>query len=739
MKYSYALVIIVMIGVASCNPQVADHQKISLETGKDYPVYGGNKAGNRYSPLTQINHDNVKDLEVAWTYFANNPPDTVGGKVPIGREIQCQPIVVNGILYGISAELNLFALNAASGKEIWKFIPNDDKLRPHVNRGVMYWEHEGDKRIYYTAGSFLYAIHAELGTIITTFGMNGKVDLHEGLAEGVDHEVKNLRVNATTPGVIYKNTLVIGSSLPEGGDAAPGHIRAFDVITGKLKWVFRTIPQPGEFGYETWPRDAYKKFGAANNWSGMALDEKRGMVYFGTGSPSSDYYGGDREGSNLFSDCIVALDVETGIRKWHFQAIAHDLWDRDFPCPPNLTTITLQGKKVDVVVQAGKDGNVWVLDRDRGESIFPIDEAKTPTTGLPGEHPYATQKIPSKPKALMRQLFTAADITTISPEAHAFVKKRFNTFPLTTNRFQPPSTRGTILFGYSGGAEWGGNSTDPDGILYINANEAPWELTMTDRATRDKEIASLTKGNSLFIQNCASCHGVDRKGNGKVVPTLIDIAKRRTAIEINTLTKTGNGRMPAFPYLSEDDRNAIAGYLLNKENRLTMSNSPRPNESMDTISKKRDSVKHKPVFPYEPNYMIKIWQRFTDQNGYNAVTPPWGTFNAIDLNTGEYLWRVPIGEFPELTKKGIPLTGTETYGGPVVTASGLIFIASTRDERLRAIDKSTGKTVWEYQLPAGGFSTTITYAVKGKQYIALAVGGGRGAKPGGWYMAFGLK
>ena len=730
MKKTLKFLIAGMIAFASCKNADQDKGPVSMETGKDYPAYGGNKANNRYSPLTQVNIDNVKDLQVAWTYFANDKPDTNEKNPPRAREIQCQPIVVNGILYGTSAELNLFALNAGTGEQLWKFEPVKDKQQFHTNRGVMYWENGDDKRILYTAASFLYAVNALTGKSITTFGENGKVDLHEGLADNIGHDVKNLSVTATTPGVIYKNTLVIGSSVSERGDAAPGHVRAFDVITGKLKWVFHTIPQPGEFGYDTWPKDAYKNIGAANSWGGMSVDEKRGVVYFGTGSPASDFFGGDREGSNLFSNCIVALDAETGKLKWYFQGIAHDLWDRDFPCPPNLATIDHNGKKTDVVVQAGKDGFVYVLNRDSGTSIFPIEVKPVPTSGLPGEHPHPTQKFVTKPQSLMRQLVTEDDITNISPESHDFVLKRFREFPKTDNRFQPPSVEGTLLFGYSGGAEWGGNAIDPDGILYQNANEAPWELKMIDKATRDKETASLSVGNGLYLRNCASCHGPDRKGNGDVVPGLIAVGKRRSPDEINNLMKMGNGRMPAFPYFSDNDRKAIIGFLLNKEYRVPK--IPDEHSNVDTVVVKKD-------FPYEPNYTGKIWQRFTDQNGYYAIKPPWGTLNAIDLNTGDYLWRVPLGEIPELTKKGIPVTGTDNYGGPVVTAGGLIFIASTRDERIRAFDKKTGKVVWEYQLPAGGFATPVTYEVDGKQYIAIAAGGARGAKPGGWYIAFALK
>jgi quinoprotein glucose dehydrogenase len=713
-----------LLAATNCTNIPSNESALTMQPGKDYPAYGGNHANNRYSPLTQINADNVKNLQVAWTYFANDKMDSAASP----REIQTQPIVVNGVIYGLSAEGNLFALKAGTGEQLWKYELEKGKHSFRTTRGVMYWADGDDKRIIYPVGAFLHAVDATTGKLIPTFGDNGRVDLHEGL-DDVGHNVKNLSVGATTPGVIYKNTLVIGSSVSEGGDAAPGHIRAFDVVTGKLKWVFHTIPQPGEVGYDTWPKDAYKKIGAANSWGGMSLDEKRGVVYFGTGSPASDFFGGDREGMNLFSNCVVALDAETGKLKWYFQGIHHDLWDRDFPCPPNLTTFSVNGKKTDVVVQAGKDGFVYVLDRDSGTSIFPFEEKPVPTNGLPGERPYPTQKFLSKPRPLSIQLITEDDLTNISPEANAFVKKRFQEFPKMESRFQLPSVEGTLLFGYSGGAQWGGNATDPDGVLYVNANHAPWELKMIDRATREKESATLSPGNSLYLRNCAVCHGENRKGISEIIPSLVDVGKRRTPEFINTTIKTGNGRMPAFPYFSDENRKAIIGFLLKNE-----TVAEKNERSNDPTTKTTDGD-----FPYIPNYTLKVWQRFTDHNGYNAIKPPWGTLNAIDLSTGDYLWTVPLGEFPELTKKGIPITGTETYGGPVVTASGLIFIASTRDERIRAFDKRTGKVLWVYQLPAGGFATPISYEVDGKQFIAIAAGGARGAKAGGWYVAFGLR
>lgn len=731
MKQQLALLMAIAFVFNSCTSKT-DETEISYETGKDWPVYGGNKAGNRYSPLTQITPANVNSLQVAWQYDARDPQDTSNHTPQRPKEIQCQPIIVHGVLYATTPALSVFALDAATGKQLWKFEPAKDKQKFNTNRGVMYWQQGSDKRILYTAGATLYALNAETGASISSFGVNGKVDLHQGLDANLGHDVSNLSVTATTPGVIYKNTLVIGSSVSEGGDAAPGHVRAFDVVTGKLKWVFHTIPQPGEFGYDTWPKDAYKKIGAANTWSGLVVDEKRGMVFFGTGSPSADFYGGDREGSNLFANCIMALEAETGKMKWYFQTIHHDLWDRDIPCPPNLATVTHNGKKVDVLVQATKDGLVYVLDRDSGTSLFPVEERAVPTNGLPGEHPYATQKFPLKPLPFAKQVIASEDdITNISPEAHAYIKQRLSQFPMPPNKYMPPNTTGTLLFGYSGGAEWGGNAIDPDGILYQNSNQDPWELQMIDTETRNREIASLSPGNGLYLRNCASCHGADRKGSGTVFPGLLNIEKKRSEQEIAGLIKTGSGRMPSFQQIPEKDRLSIVQFLLNKE--------PKTAPKVADEHSNADTVAAKTAFPYVPLYTNKLWTKFLDQDGYNAIRPPWGTLNAIDLNTGDYVWTVTLGEFPELTKKGVPLTGTESYGGPVVTASGLIFIAGTRDERIRAFDKKTGKVLWEYQLPAGGFATPATYEVNGKQYLVIAAGGARGKAAGGWYVAFALK
>jgi quinoprotein glucose dehydrogenase len=694
------------------------------KTGSDWPVYGGHKDENRSSALTQINRDNVQDLRVAWTYHSSD-----SGKAS-GREVQCQPIVIGGTLYATNTRMQLFALDAATGTERWKFDPfaGGGRRAYNQNRGVVYWADGDDKRILYTAGPVLYAVNAETGQPIGSFGTNGQVDLFTGL--DINHPVDHLFLTATSPGIIYKNILVLGSTVSESGDAAPGYVRGFDVRTGKMAWIFHTIPQPGDPGYDTWPKDAYRWAGGTNAWAGMALDEKRGLVFFGTGSPSSDFYGGARAGKNLFANCIVALQAETGRLQWYYQTIHHDLWDRDLPCPPSLATVRHGGKPVDVVVQATKDGLVYVLDRDSGTSLFPIEERAVPTAGLPGEQPWPTQPYPLKPLPFCAQDITDSDITDLSPAAHAYVQKQFAQFQ-HGNKFLPPSTRGTLLVGYSGGAEWGGNAVDSNGILYQNGNNALWVLQMISMEDRRKEMAALSLGQGLFLENCASCHGADRKGNGKEIPSLLTVTDRLKPEDIGRVLQNGQGRMPSFQtLLNPDQRKAIIGFLEGMEVGAARVAPEHREHGIDTA--------HKGPFPYEPRYVSKRWDKLTDSLGYPALKRPWGTLNAIDLNTGDYRWRVSLGEVPDLAKQGIRPTGTESYGGPLVTAGGLVFIAGTRDEKIRAFDTRDGKVVWEYRLPAGGFATPITYMVDGVQYIVIAAGGNRGLKPGGDYVAFAL-
>lgn len=682
----------------------------------DWPSYLGDQGRSHYSPLKQINASNVKTLEVAWTYQS-------GGARPDGRsQIQCNPLIVDGVLYGTSPELVLFALDAATGKELWRFSPlkgRGDHQALGVNRGVVYWADGQDRRILYSAGSTLFAVNAQDGKLIPTVGQNGGVDIRQGLGR----DASQLYAIATTPGTVYRDLLILGTRVSEGpGPSAPGHIRAYDIRTGTIAWTFHTIPHPGEFGYETWPADAWKLSGGANCWAGMALDEKHGLVFVPTGSAAFDFWGGNRLGQNLFANCLIALDAATGKRRWHYQFVHHDLWDRDLPAAPTLLRVKRHGKSVDAVAQVTKSGHVFVFNRETGEPLFPIEERIVPSSDLQGESAWPTQPFPTRPAPFSRQVFSADQITDISPESHQAVLERFvKVRPHAP--FLPPSREGTIIFpGFDGGAEWGGAAADPGGILYVNANEMPWILTMVE--TKPKDGPQLSSGEQIYGQICAACHGVNRSGDpARAFPSLQNIGQKLKKPDIVQLLNTGKGMMPSVAFLSEAQKQAVAGFLLDEAPASRAGDQPTATAD---------------VLISEP-YSHTGYNRWLDTNGYPAVKPPWGTLNAIDLNTGEFVWKTPLGELPELTARGIPPTGAENYGGPVVTAGGLVFIAASKDEMFRAFDQKTGKVLWQARLPAAGYATPAIYSAKGKQFVVIACGGGKcGTKSGDAYVAFAL-
>lgn len=679
---------------------------------KDWPIYRGGSESTGYSNLSQINKNSVIHLDTAWSFRTGDAAE--GSK----STIQCNPIVVNHTLFLTSPKLQLMALNPLNGKLKWKFNPFENTEASGVNRGVTYWESGNDKRIFFSAGSFLYALNAENGSLISSFGINGKIDLREGLGR----EPKKLSVWATSPGIIFKNILIQGTALGEGYDAAPGFVRGFDVISGKTIWTFHTIPQPGEFGYKTWEKDAYKQVGGVNCWAGMCLDEKRGTVFIPLGSPAFDFYGGNRKGENLFGNCLLAVNAETGQRKWHYQLVHHDLWDYDLPAPPTLVSVNKNGKRIDAVAQVTKMGMVFIFDRETGKPIFPIEERAVPKSDLLSEEAWPTQPFPVKPAPFVRHQFSENDITDISTESSQFIKEKLKGVELSTI-YSPPSTKGRVQFpGTRGGAEWGGASYDPEtNILYINANEVPMLFKMKVLEDLGGKSPYEIGENIYKLNNCSNCHAADRTGV-KPFPTLLGLSKKRTKDQINSLLKSGRNQMTPFPNISGEEKEALLAFLFDEKE----SKGQKPQ-----IQLKKQAVR----------YIHDGWNVLYDQFGYPGVKPPWGTFNAINLNTGEYVWRKPLGEFSELTKKGLPPTGTQNLGGSIVTAGGLVFIAATKDEKFRAFDKATGEVVWEYKLPAGGYATPSTYAIDGKQYIVIACGGGGkvGSKSGDYYLAFCLK
>jgi len=671
---------------------------------REWGVYGGGPDSIRYSALDQINRGNVARLQVAWTYDS--------GDAFQDSEMECNPIVVDGVLYATTPKLRLIALDAATGRLKWAFDPGQEQ-RPFGkarNRGVTVWAAGEDRRIFFVAGHWLYAVNAATGAMVKAFGESGRVDLRQGLGRPAEE----MSISATSPGIVYRDLLIMGSIVSETLPASPGDIRAYDARTGRIRWTFHTIPHPGEMGYDTWPKDAWQYIGGANNWAGMSLDVKRGMVFAPTGSAAFDFYGSNRKGDDLFANTLLALNAETGERIWHFQAVRHDLWDRDFPAPPSLVTVERDGHAVDAVAQITKSGHVFLFERETGKPLFPIEEQAAPASDVEGESAAARQALPTKPPAFARQAFTEDIVTKRTPEAHAAVLAKLRQVR-SAGQFVPPSLQGTVVFpGFDGGGEWGGAAFDPEsGLLYVNANEMAWILRLVD-APMGK-----ASGRNLYNTRCAGCHRQDKKGSPPEFPSLVDIAARRTREQIAAIIREGSGRMPAFAQLPEDAVSAIVAYLATGED-LPVAGVARG------------------AWPIEQRYRMDGYNKFLDPDGYPAVEPPWGTLNAIDLNKGEIAWKIPFGEYPELAAKGMANTGSENYGGPVVTAGGLVFIAATdRDRKFHAYDKATGELLWETTLPAAGNATPAVYEVDGREFVAIAAGGGKwGAGSGGSYVAF---
>jgi quinoprotein glucose dehydrogenase len=710
-RFLFLLTIVSFFSLVSCEKEEPAASESANETDPydnytDWAIYRGDKKSNQYAELAQINATNVHKLTPAWEYHTGDPN---------GPSMYSNPIIVNGLLYFTTPRLDAIALDAVTGKQVWKFVSSEHNAEKKIfrgrSRGVSYWEGKEGKRIFHFVNNRVYALDARTGMLIESFGKKGSIDLRQHLS--VDSSRASIEV--TTPGIVYKNFLIVTSRVPEEYNSTPGDVRAYDAVTGEFKWIFHTIPQKGEFGYDTWEWVEGEVYGGANPWGGFSVDEKRGWVFFATGSPANDFYGGFRKGTNLFGNSVVALDATTGERQWHYQTVHHDIWDYDNPPAPILVTLKNGKESTDAVVQLTKMGLTFVLDRDTGKPLFPVEEIPVPPSKISGEQAWPTQPFPLKPPPLVRLSLYEADLTNVTPESRASAIEQFKKYE-TGFLYTPPSLQGTITMpSHQGGVEWGGASFDPySNVMYVNANEAPSINTLRMFYDSDKPHATpAERGAMLYRKNCTSCHGLERQGNPPVYPALTTISK--TDEEIKSILRQGKGIMPAFPQFSNQEINALVSFL--------------KSDHVETTDSAGTRIRYSVGIPF-----------FVDPYGAPAISPPWGTLNAVDLDNGSILWKVPLGEYPELVAKGVRHTGAKNFGGPVATAGGIVFIAGTPDEKIRAFESHTGNVLWEYKLPAGGYATPSVYMIDGKQYLVIAAGGGgkNGTKYGDSILAFAL-
>lgn len=772
----------------------------------DWPVYGGQLAQDHYSTLRQINRRNAKDLKVAWSFDTGE-----------AGQMQTSPVIVGRVLYAATASQKIFALDAATGKLLWRFDSGIHGTQPI--RGVSYWTDGTHRRILAGIMNYLYELDAATGKPVEGFGVHGRIDLRENLGE----PPQQLTIALTTPGLVAGDLIVVGCRVPETHPAARGDIRAYDVHTGALRWSFHTIPHPGEPGYESWQADAWKTAGSANNWTGMALDAKRGILFVPTGSAVDDFYGADRIGKDLYANCLLALDVRTGKLLWYFQGVHHDIWDRDFPAPPVLLTVRRGRQRIDAVAQTSKQGFVFVFDRLTGKPLFPIEEHAYPASDVAGEHAWPTQPLPAIPAPYSAQRVTEDTLTNRTPEAHAWAVDQLHHMR-SDGPFVPfnSGVQTIVMPGFDGGAEWGGAAADPrSGVLYLNAINIAYTGGLQD-GTHAHGL-----GARLYQSQCALCHGSELKGSPPDFPGLVDVSHRLSDQQIAATVHEGKGRMPSFPNVTGMRLHALLAYLRNGIDVSTGDDAETavlpvhtggrgmPGEDKAgaatyaadcAICHGEDASGIQPGFPSligvgqrlnttqvvdivrhgrgrmpgfralpaselqsllrflaaddlpaqaapskelvaaDPptktaRFQFTGYRKFLDPQGYPATATPWGTLNAIDLNTGRYLWTIPFGEYPELAAAGMGNTGTESYGGPIVTAAGVVFIGATIfDRRMHAYDSRTGKLLWQSELPAAGLATPATYMVDGRQYVVIAAGGGKDPKRsyGRTYIAFAL-
>ena len=680
--------------------------------------YGGSADSMQYSALKQIDKTNVTRLDLMWSHMAPGPS---------GR-FAFSPLVVDNVMYVVGKDNAVVALDAATGTQIWS-RPLEDTP---TNRGFNYWENadRSDRRIIFAADNYLREIDARTGEFIPSFGNAGRVDLREGIPRAGN-------IQSGTPGKVFENLIILGSATGETYGSPPGDLRAFDVRTGKLVWTFHTIPHPGEFGYDTWPKDAWKYVGGANTWGEISVDDKRGIVYFPTGSPTFDLYGGDRLGANLFGNCLLALDARTGKRLWHYQLVHHDLWDYDLVSAPKLLTVRHDGKMVDIVAQASKTGMLYVFNRVTGEPLWPIEERPVPKSDVPGEETWPTQPFTTRPPPFSRQTFNVDDLNPyVSAEERERLKERL----LRTRNegiFTPPTlTREFIVApGQHGGANFGAAAGDPQtGMVYVRAIDAPsiHKLREWDPSgVRVEGDTPAERGLSVYVQLCQTCHGEAGPSGMRSFDRASVISVKALGPErVRTTIRQGQGQMPAFSTRQLPDRELASLLAYLADPRV----APGPARIPPPLPLSKEHVR----------YTGPLGSRYLTKNGLPAIGPPWSSIVAYDLNDGTIKWKAPLGTVPELAAKGIKNTGNIERvhrNGLVVTAGGLIFVGTHGDRTVRAYDKATGKILWERELPAGPEGLPAVFAVGGRQHVAFYASDSprEGEKPRGQgYYVFAL-
>ena len=655
-----------------------------------WSAYAGSGDAAQYSSLDQINASNVNRLEPAWSYSTGDNNRYFFG-----------PLVVDDVAYVLAKDNSIVAINATNGNEIWTHVPEDGN-KSMTTRGINYWESldRSEQRLFFASNHYLRALDAKTGEIITTFGKEGRIHLKEGL--GRDPNTLSL-VQSHSPGRVFEDLLILGSATNEGYGSAPGDVRAFDVRTGALVWSFHTIPHPGEFGYETWPEDAWKTVGGANVWTEFALDEQRAIVYLPVASAKYNFYGADRAGTNLFSNSLVAVNARTGERLWHFQFVHHDIWDYDPATSPKLLTVKHAGKEVDIVAQASKQGFLFVFDRVTGEPLWPIEERPVPQgTEMPRETLWPTQPFPTAPPPFARQSFTVDDLNPyLDPEERA----EFHSYVLGARNeglFTPPGRRPTIQMpGNNGGSNWGGAAVDPQtGILYVVSKDHPAILQLQPDQSQliPPPAEPELRGQFLYDVHCHACHTVAVQENPMAVSSLVGVTDKLTDQQIINVIKMGQGPMPGIPSIPDTDLNLLVEFLKNPG---PFSSSPR-----DLTEQLGASAR-----------FVSGFGLVRASNGLSPIGPPWTTLTAYDLNAGTIQWQIPLGEVPELSTRGIKDTGSVYQKvGPVVTAGGLLF-AGTKDKKVRAFDLRTGAVLWEAEVGAAVEGIPAVYQVDGRQYI----------------------